>query len=74
MHVLLQHPRAHRDFVDFALAEMRGVLRPEVYNPDPNPDPDPDPNSDPGPDPDPDQVYNHASAMLQRVRAAQSAG
>ena len=43
-------------------------------NPNPDPDPDPDPNSDPGPDPGPDQVYNHASAMLQRVRAAQSAG
>jgi len=44
MHVLLQHPRAHRDFVDFALTEMRGALRVEVYN--------------------------HASTMLQRVRAA----
>ena len=44
MHVLLQHPRAHRDFLGFALAEMRGALRIEVYN--------------------------HASTMLQRVRAA----
>ena len=30
--VLLQHPRAHADFVEFALAELRGALRLDAYN------------------------------------------
>ena len=30
--MLLQHPRAHSDFVEFALTELRGALRIETYN------------------------------------------
>jgi hypothetical protein len=32
LQVLLQHPRTHEDFVEFALTELRGALRIDAYN------------------------------------------
>ena len=29
---MLQHPRAHADFIEFALTELRGALRIDAYN------------------------------------------
>ena len=28
----MQHPRAHADFIEFALTELRGALRIDAYN------------------------------------------